>query len=55
MSIWLVLALCGFVALMVWLYAACYVSGSVEDLERQAELQARLMRVDVAPDGETEN
>lgn len=46
MSIWLVVALCGLMAMMVWLYAACYVSGSIADLERQAELQARLMRVE---------
>lgn len=46
MSIWLVVALCGLVLLMVFLYAACYVSGKISDLERQAELQARLMRVE---------
>lgn len=46
MSIWLVVALCGLVLLMVVIYAACYVSGSIADLERQAELQARLMRVE---------
>lgn len=45
MLIW-ALALCGLVLLAVFLYAACYVSGSVEDLERQADLMARLMRVD---------
>lgn len=45
MSIWLVVALCGLVLLMVVIYAACYVSGSVEDLERQAEFMALLMGV----------
>lgn len=46
MSIWLVVALCGLVLMMVVIYAACYVSGSIEDLERQAEFMARLMRVE---------
>ena len=44
MSIWLVVALCGLVLLMVVIYAACYVSGSIEDLERQAEFMARVIR-----------
>ncbi len=42
MSIWLVVALMALVALVmmaVVLYAACFVSGSIEDLERQAELK----------------
>lgn len=52
MSIWLVLALCGLVFVMAVIYAACYVSGSVEDLEQQAELMARLMRVDEADDAD---
>lgn len=39
----LIVALCGLVVVVIC--AAC-LSGSVEDLERQAELQARLMRVE---------
>lgn len=50
---WLVvLALCGLVVMVVFLYAACYVSGSVDDLEQQAELMARLMRVEEADDAD---
>ena len=39
MSVWLV------VVGMVFIYAACFVSGSVEDLEWQAEFMALLMGV----------
>ena len=42
---WLVVALCGLVVMVVFLYAACYVSGSVDDLEQQAEFMALLMGV----------
>lgn len=52
MTIMLMLALCGLALLAVFIYAACYVSGSMEDLERQAEIMARLMRVDQVDDTE---
>lgn len=48
----LMLALCGLALLAVFIYAACYVSGSMEDLERQAEIMARLMRVEEADDAD---